>query len=135
MPVARQRVRRSARLRANARVLPRVMDAQQSPSDVPSNPPPDIPAIKMSIQWQSENTLTDTLVNYLTTHPSDCRVLFYSEGKKKMSPADDNPSGKDKGDIYGVIAQLIFAQHIKYGPAYHQNPKKFRDSVSNRVSG
>ncbi|KAG2740677.1 hypothetical protein P692DRAFT_20881278 [Suillus brevipes Sb2] len=83
------------------------MDARKSPSDVQSSTPPEAPAIKMSIQWQSENALTDTLVNYLTTHPFDCRVLFYSEVKKRMSPADDNPSGKDKGDIYGVIFRLI----------------------------
>ncbi|KAG1719561.1 uncharacterized protein EDB91DRAFT_1089266 [Suillus paluster] len=48
-------------------------------------------------------------------------ILFYSNGKKKMSPIDDGPSGRDKGDIHGVIAHLIFANHIKYGPAYHHN--------------
>ncbi|KAG2112049.1 uncharacterized protein F5147DRAFT_651151 [Suillus discolor] len=135
MPVAHQHICHSARLRANTRVHSRAMDPRESFSNVPLNLPPEAPAIKMSIQWQSKNALTDVLVNYLTTHPSDCRVLFYSEGKKKMSPADDNPSGKDKGDIYGIITHLIFGQHIKYGPAYHQNPKKFHDSVSNHVSG
>ncbi|KAG2344210.1 hypothetical protein BDR05DRAFT_947609 [Suillus weaverae] len=62
-------------------------------------------------------------------------VLFYSEGKKKMADADDNPMGKDKGAIYGAIAQLIFANHIKYGAAYCQNQKKFCNSVSNQISG
>ncbi|KAG1753617.1 uncharacterized protein EDB91DRAFT_1285927 [Suillus paluster] len=107
-----QRVRRSARLRANARVHSRRMDPQESTSKGQPNAPPEAPGPRMSIQWQSENALTDVLVNYLTTHPSDCRILFYSDGKKKMSPIDDGPSGRDKGDIHGVIAHLIFANHI-----------------------
>ncbi|KAG1770139.1 hypothetical protein EV702DRAFT_1202554 [Suillus placidus] len=89
----------------------------------------------MSIQWQSETALTDALVNYLTSHPSDCRILFYPEGKKKVADADDNPTGKDKGAIYGAIAQLTFANHIKYGAAYRQNQKKCCNSVSNQISG
>ncbi|KAG2040855.1 hypothetical protein BDR03DRAFT_979718 [Suillus americanus] len=44
-------------------------------------------------------------------------------------------SGKDKSDIYAVIAKLIFANHTKYGPAYHQNPKKFCDSLANHIVG
>ncbi|KAG2335630.1 hypothetical protein BDR05DRAFT_1006612, partial [Suillus weaverae] len=52
-----------------------------------------------------------------------------------MADADDNPTGKDKGAIYGAIAQLIFANHIKYGAAYRQNQKKFCNSVSNQISG
>ncbi|KAG2335589.1 hypothetical protein BDR05DRAFT_1006652 [Suillus weaverae] len=52
-----------------------------------------------------------------------------------MADADDNPTGKDKGAIYGAIAQLIFVNHIKYGAAYRQNQKKFCNSVSNQISG
>ncbi|KAG0691694.1 hypothetical protein DFH29DRAFT_1015261 [Suillus ampliporus] len=135
MPIARQRVRRSARLRANARGCPTTMDPPESISEERPNPPPEASGPRMSIQWQSELALTDILVNYLTTHPSDCRILFYSEGKKKMASIDDNPSGRDKGDIHGTIAHLIFADHIKYGPAYRHNQKKFRDSVSSHISG
>ncbi|KAG2053460.1 hypothetical protein BDR06DRAFT_972257 [Suillus hirtellus] len=62
-------------------------------------------------------------------------ILFYSEGKKKMADAEDNPMSKDKGHIYSAIAGLIFADHIKYDATYHQNPKKFCNSVSNQISG
>lgn len=88
----------------------------------------------MSIQWQSEHGLTDILVNYLTTHPTDCRILFYSEGKKKAALVNDAPSNRDKGDVYGAISHLIFTDHIKYCSAYRQNQKKFSDSVSNRIT-
>ncbi|KAG0692313.1 hypothetical protein DFH29DRAFT_1008897 [Suillus ampliporus] len=135
MPATRQRVHHSARLRANARVHSRAMDLQASTSEGQTNHPAIAPGPRMSIQWQSEIALTDALVNYLTTHPSDCRILFYSKGKKKMADVDDNPTGKDKGDIHDAITQLIFANHIKYGTAYHQNQKKFRNSVSNQISG
>ncbi|KAG2061167.1 hypothetical protein BDR06DRAFT_966201 [Suillus hirtellus] len=52
-----------------------------------------------------------------------------------MADAEDNLTGKDKGHIYSVIAGLIFADHIKYGTTYHQNLKKFCNSVFNQISG
>ncbi|KAG2091706.1 hypothetical protein BD769DRAFT_1679291 [Suillus cothurnatus] len=63
----------------------------------------------------------------------DEEVLFYSDGKKAMAAADDGPSGSDKGQIYGVLAKLIFTDHVKYGPAYAVNAKKFCDAVCNRI--
>ncbi|KAG1807036.1 uncharacterized protein BJ212DRAFT_1303678 [Suillus subaureus] len=48
---------------------------------------------------------------------------------------DEKALGKDKSDIYAVIAKLIFANHTKYGPAYHQNLKKFCNSVTNHIVG
>lgn len=107
------------------------MDLQESPSE---GLPPETSGPRMSIQWQSEHGLTDILVNYLTTHPTDCRILFYSEGKKKAALINDAPSNRDKGDVYGAIAHLIFADHIKYRSAYRQNQKKFSDSVSNCIT-
>ncbi|KAG0693912.1 hypothetical protein DFH29DRAFT_1006822 [Suillus ampliporus] len=130
MPAAHQRVRRSAWLRANARGASSTMDLQESPSE---GPPPEASGPKMSIQWQNELGLTNVLVNYLTTHPSDCRILFYSEGKKKTA-VDVNPSDRDKNDVHDSIAHLIFATHIKYGPAYFANKKRCRDLVSNCIT-
>ncbi|KAG2134224.1 hypothetical protein BD769DRAFT_1665254 [Suillus cothurnatus] len=46
------------------------------------------------------------------------------EDKKAMAAADDGPSGSDKGQIYGILAKLIFTDHVKYGPAYAVNAKK-----------
>ncbi|KAG1804662.1 uncharacterized protein BJ212DRAFT_1304213 [Suillus subaureus] len=39
-----------------------------------------------------------------------------------------------KGQIYNVIAKLIFTGHPKYGQAYQHNQKKFRDAVSNHIT-
>ncbi|KAG2362824.1 hypothetical protein BDR07DRAFT_1484295 [Suillus spraguei] len=47
----------------------------------------------------------------------------------------EKASGKDKSDIYAVIAKLIFVNHCKYGATYHQNSKKFCDSVTNHIVG
>ncbi|KAG1868962.1 hypothetical protein DFJ58DRAFT_837796 [Suillus subalutaceus] len=48
---------------------------------------------------------------------------------------DKKASGKAKSNIYTVIAKLIFTNHTRYGPAYHQNLKKFCDSVTNHIMG
>ncbi|KAG1730361.1 hypothetical protein EDD22DRAFT_960737 [Suillus occidentalis] len=98
-------------------------------------PPPLDPIPKMTIQWQSDDTLTDALVTWLTEHPPDCHILFYSDGKKSLdSNTSDRPSGKDKSQIYAVIAQVIFENHLKYGSEYANGQKKFHDSVNNRIT-
>ncbi|KAG2355790.1 hypothetical protein BDR07DRAFT_1492762 [Suillus spraguei] len=53
-----------------------------------------------------------------------------------MATADgEKASGKDKSDIYAVLAQLIFAHHPKYGSTYNWNPNEFCDSVANHIVG
>jgi hypothetical protein len=126
--------RRSARLKANTPSHLGAMDEESNHrAHTTSNPPLEQSGPRLTIQWHNDRALTDTLVNYLTTHPADCRVLFYSDGKKAMAAADDGPSGSDKGQIYGVLTKLIFTDHVKYGPAYAVNAKKFRDAVCNRI--
>jgi hypothetical protein len=89
---------------------------------------------RMTIQWRDEGALTDSLVSFLSSHPVDCRILFSSDGKKVHLSPDDSPSGKDKNEIYSVIAKFIFESHPKYGAAYQVNQKKFRESVNNRIA-
>lgn len=129
-PARRERARRSARLKSDDPLHSRAMDYEAS-QGLPK--PPETSTPRLAIQWQSDRSLTDTLVNYLTTHSADCRILFYSDGKRVMAAADDNPSGSDKGQIHQNIAKLLFASHPKYGAAYTINPKKFRDAVGNRI--
>ncbi|KAG1718802.1 uncharacterized protein EDB91DRAFT_1341188 [Suillus paluster] len=134
MPPSRQRVRRSARLKTNPLVrCSTAMGDKTSNSRGSLKVPPEQSAPRLTIQWQSDHALTDLLVTYLTTHPTDCRILFYSDGKKAMSTADDGPSGSDKGQIYSTLAKLIFTNHPKYGYAYSINAKKFRDAVCKRI--
>ncbi|KAG1728965.1 uncharacterized protein EDB91DRAFT_1349938 [Suillus paluster] len=134
MPPSRQRVRHSACLKTNPLVrCSTAMGDETSNSRGSLKAPPEQSAPRLTIQWQSDHALTDLLVTYLTTHPADCRILFYSDGKKAMSTADDGPSGSDKGQIYGTLAKLIFTNHPKYGYAYSVNAKKFRDAVCNCI--
>ncbi|KAG1718882.1 uncharacterized protein EDB91DRAFT_1352162 [Suillus paluster] len=134
MPPSRQRVRRSAHLKTNPLVrCSMAMGDETSNSRGSLKAPPEQSAPRLTIQWQSDHALTDLLVTYLTMHPADCRILFYSDGKKVMSTADDGPSGSDKGQIYGTLAKLIFTNHPKYGYAYSVNAKKFCDAVCNCI--
>jgi hypothetical protein len=97
MPPFHQCVHRSAHLKGNPLVHPlRTMDYEGSNIHGLTKPPQDyVP--RLTIQWQSDCALTDILVNHLTMHPADCRVLFYSDSKKAMSTVDDRASGSDKG--------------------------------------
>ncbi|KAG2051964.1 hypothetical protein BDR06DRAFT_1022317 [Suillus hirtellus] len=112
------------------------MDPEPSTSQI--QPPPPDPKPKLMIQWQSDDTLADVLVTWLTKHPPDCHILFYSDGKKPPPSLDSSssacPSGKDKSQIYSVITQVIFECHAKYGLEYANSQKKFHDSVNNRIT-
>ncbi|KAG2155169.1 uncharacterized protein EDB93DRAFT_1248125 [Suillus bovinus] len=69
----------------------------------------------------------------MTSHPPTSNT--------QSIPSDPGPKitvqlqGKDKTNIYAVLAQLIFADHPKYSSAYNQNPKKFANSVRNHIVG
>ncbi|KAG0700029.1 hypothetical protein DFH29DRAFT_1057189 [Suillus ampliporus] len=134
MPVVRQRARRSARLQANSCLRSRGMDSP--PLSISNTQPiPSDPGPRITVQWGKEDALTDILVDHITSHPADSRILFYAKGKKKPITDGDQASGKDKSDIYAVLAKLIFANHAKYGAGYQRNPKKFCDSVANHIVG
>ncbi|KAG2103986.1 uncharacterized protein F5147DRAFT_775691 [Suillus discolor] len=79
MPALRHLARRSARLRANTQeVRSNPMDPQASSSQrQPESNRQD--TIKFAIQWERDHALTTILINHLTTHPPDCRILFYSD--------------------------------------------------------
>ncbi|KAG2083549.1 uncharacterized protein F5147DRAFT_782871 [Suillus discolor] len=130
-PARREHVRHSAHLKPNTPLHLRAMDDASTSRGPPK--PPESSGPWLAIQWQSDHALTDTLVNYLTTQAADCRVLFYSDGKKAMAAVDDHPSWLDKGQIYQNIAKLLFAGHPKYGAAYAINSKKFCDAVGNCI--
>ncbi|KAG2355132.1 hypothetical protein BDR07DRAFT_1493597 [Suillus spraguei] len=132
MPLTHQHAHCAAHLKATILLCLRAMDDEGSTSRGPLKPS-EPPGPQLVIQWQSDQTLTDTLVNYLTTHPTDCRVLFYSNRKKAMTASDDGPSGSDKGQIHSTLARLIFTDHPKYSAAYSTNPTKFHDAVCNHI--
>ncbi|KAG2068279.1 hypothetical protein BDR04DRAFT_1119882 [Suillus decipiens] len=127
-----QHAHRSACLKVNTPSYLGVMDEE---SNNQAHLTPNIPLEQsgpwLTIQWHNDCTLTDMLVNYLTTHPTDCRILFYSDGKKAMAAADDGPSGSDKGQIYGVLVKLIFTDHVNLRSKY----KKIKGSFSSTDAG
>jgi hypothetical protein len=93
------------------------------------------PGPRITVQWGKEDAFTDILVDHITSHPADSRILFYSKDKKMASTDSEQASGKDKSNIYTVLAKLIFANHAKYGTGYQRNPKKFCNSVANHIVG
>ncbi|KAG1812578.1 uncharacterized protein BJ212DRAFT_1483186 [Suillus subaureus] len=121
MPPARhQRACRSARLKASTLSHLGAMDEESNNrANFPSNPPLEQSGPRLTIQWHNDRALTDTLVNYLTTHPADCRILFYSDGKKAMAAADDGPSGSDKGQIIvsSLSSSVLHLLHLPSGEA------------------
>ncbi|KAG1785528.1 uncharacterized protein HD556DRAFT_1450660 [Suillus plorans] len=112
------------------------MDDDDIISDGPprSKTPRESTGPRFTVQWHNDHGLTDVLVNYLSTHPADCRILFYSDGKKSMAATGaDSPLGSDR-QIYGGLAKIIFTDHPKYGAAYSSNPKKFCDAVGSHIT-
>ncbi|KAG2108238.1 uncharacterized protein F5147DRAFT_773819 [Suillus discolor] len=141
MPPARQRVRHSARLQANSRARLKAMEV-----------PPRLPASsrrgkgraqgsnpKIIVHWTRPSDLhhTDTLVQHITTHSADARILFY-KGKKSSATNNNNSEeracGKDKGEIYQALAKLIFEKDTEYLVLYAEEPKKSDLAVCHRVT-
>ncbi|KAG1856402.1 hypothetical protein DFJ58DRAFT_745321 [Suillus subalutaceus] len=149
MPAVRQRVRRSARLQANARTRPKAMELPPNPSasrgrgksrgrgsNSARNQPPKAAGPKIIVHWTRAQDLhrTDTLVTHLTNNPSDARTLFYEGKKTAGSSTEERPSGRDKGDIHRILSQLIFEKDSEYSALYAEDPKKFDVSVGNRCT-
>ncbi|KAG0694850.1 hypothetical protein DFH29DRAFT_880411 [Suillus ampliporus] len=148
MPAVRQRVRRSARLQANARGRLKVMEPPSHPSasrgrgkargrgsNIPHNQAPKTTTPRIIVHWTRPSDLchTDTLVQHLVTHPLDARLIFYEGKKTATSSNEEHPSGKDKGEIYRILAKLIFENDSEYSGAYAEDSKKFDIAVGNRI--
>ncbi|KAG1853886.1 hypothetical protein DFJ58DRAFT_883165 [Suillus subalutaceus] len=148
MPAVRQRVRRSARLQADARSRPKAMELPPHPStsrgrgkargrgsNPTHNQAPRPAGPKIIVHWTKPSDLhrTDTLVRHLSTNSADARVLFYEGKKTAASNNDERPSGKDKGEIHRFLAKLIFEKDSDYSAAYAEDPKKFDVAVGNRI--
>ncbi|KAG1865920.1 hypothetical protein DFJ58DRAFT_838549 [Suillus subalutaceus] len=81
-----------------------------------------------TISWHNVPMRTNKLVDYLVEHPPDCAILFATETSKKSNnyQADlGHASGKDKGEIYSVIANHVFHNDATYESWYATNPIKF----------
>ncbi|KAG2122854.1 hypothetical protein BD769DRAFT_1670486 [Suillus cothurnatus] len=149
MPAVCQRVRCSARLRANGRTCPKAMELPPNPStsrgrgksqghgsNPTHNQPPKAARPKIIIHWTRAQDLncTDTLMTYLTTNPSDTCTLFYEGKKTASSSTEERPSGRDKGDIHQILSKLIFEKDSEYSVLYAEDLKKFDVSVGNHCT-
>ncbi|KAG0691992.1 hypothetical protein DFH29DRAFT_883298 [Suillus ampliporus] len=84
----------------------------------------------VKIRW--DNYRTNTLVQFLATHPGDRRILFNEGGKK---PDDEPaPSGSDKSKISAVIAHCVFEKDNEYQYLYAEESGKFTQAVGNRLN-
>ncbi|KAF9232943.1 hypothetical protein BU15DRAFT_80663 [Melanogaster broomeanus] len=90
------------------------------------------------VYWDHVPARTDTLVEYLLTHPADCHVLFNDKntGNTTSKPQEivEKPSGRTKKDIQAVIAKIIFEHDSAYAEAYQATPDKFQVCVGNRLT-
>lgn len=85
------------------------------------------------IQWQADVTGTQRVVEHLCSHPADCRMLFYSDGKQANTEGD-RPSEKDKLLVCVVIARHVFERDAEYVVQFQTVPNKFRNSMNNHIN-
>ncbi|KAG2361200.1 hypothetical protein BDR07DRAFT_1486177 [Suillus spraguei] len=157
MPVERARVRRSERLRVcfdTYRKLPMATQPTQKSIRARGRSTPtrgmrgrgqaassiagtDIDIVDagvessgIKIRWETNGQRTDALVQFLSTHPADYRILFNEGGKRPDS--EGCPSGSDKTKIHAVIAWHVFENDDEYSVLYsgsqlHQEIHTFLD--------
>ncbi|KAG0707170.1 hypothetical protein DFH29DRAFT_995237 [Suillus ampliporus] len=87
---------------------------------------PEAPASR--VRWDSN--WTTILIQYLNTHPAECRVLYY-ESKKARDPTINEPSPGSKSTIWASIAETVFQNDVDYGTAYAEDRHKFVNAVTN----
>ncbi|KAG2357668.1 hypothetical protein BDR07DRAFT_1379977 [Suillus spraguei] len=78
----------------------------------------------IKIQWEANGQCTDLLLQFLSTHPADCHILFN----------EDHPSGSDKTKIHAVIAHHVFENDHEYHDLYSGEPAKFMQAMSNHLT-
>ncbi|KAG2342373.1 hypothetical protein BDR05DRAFT_949032 [Suillus weaverae] len=83
------------------------------------------------IRWDPK--WTTILVQYLDTHPAECRVLFY-ESKKARDPSINEPSPGSKSKIWANIAEAVFHHDAEYGTTYIEDSNKFVNVVNNHLT-
>jgi hypothetical protein len=153
MPALRPpRPRRSARLKAldsRSRKAPTTMDSTQPPltrgrgkgrasqgrssASTGTSGQDQTRLPKSTVQWQADSRRTEKVMEYLRSHPADCRVLFYSDTK---SHADGNrPSANSKASICQIIAKHVFEHDSEYADHYLRDPEKFSGSTNSQISG
>jgi hypothetical protein len=94
---------------------------------------PTTTTARVTIRWEThEGDHTNAFIQFLETHPANCRVLF-NELKRMRDPAVSEPdlSGSQKGQIWAAIAKTIFVQDEEYKVMYAEDNCKFALAVSN----
>ncbi|KAG1834274.1 hypothetical protein EV424DRAFT_1341550 [Suillus variegatus] len=84
----------------------------------------------IKIRWNID--LINTLVQFLSTHPANCRILFNEGGKKSNN--EGRPSGSDKTKIYVVIMRCVFEKDGEYETLYSEGPARFMQAVLNHLT-
>ena len=157
MPPVRPRIRRSARLCAtkiplasnphdqNSRPHPAAPVTKQSTrKTLPQNAKQkatNTQAAGATVNSSQESKIraifwdlhhTESLLSWLSSHPSDRAVLF-SE-RRDTTTMQAKPSGWTKKDIWAVIVKNIFETDATYGTLYGVQPDKFGTAVGNQLT-
>ena len=82
-----------------------------------------------AIFWDLHHT--ESLLSWLSSHPSDCAVLFFE--RRDNTTMQAKPSGRTKKDIWVVIVKNIFETDATYGTLYGVQPDKFGTAVGNQL--
>ncbi|KAG1807035.1 uncharacterized protein BJ212DRAFT_1485892 [Suillus subaureus] len=102
----------------------------------PATATPTTTAGRVTVRWETcDFDHTNTLIQFLKTHPGACHVLF-NELKKSCNPTITEPEtlGSQKSHIWVTITQTIFAEDEEYKNIYAQDNHKFALAVSNHLN-
>jgi len=87
-----------------------------------------------SVYWERYPHLTERLLSWLISHPSDRVILFYDRrATQEGTPLQEKPSGCHKKDVHTVLAREIFSGDPVYGRTYASQPDKFATAVQSRL--
>ncbi|KIN95362.1 hypothetical protein M404DRAFT_34196 [Pisolithus tinctorius Marx 270] len=90
-----------------------------------------------NINWDTPRT--EILVQWLLSHPANCRILFSDKNSGDLPPSlsstsTERPVGHNKKEVQAMITQAIFEDDSVYKDMYTASAAKFQVSVGNRLN-
>ncbi|KIO05092.1 hypothetical protein M404DRAFT_25706 [Pisolithus tinctorius Marx 270] len=90
-----------------------------------------------NINWDTPHT--EILVQWLLSHPANCRILFSDKNSGDLPPSlsstsTERPVGHNKKEVQAMIAQAVFEDDSVYKDMYTASAAKFQVSVGNRLN-
>ncbi|KIN98422.1 hypothetical protein M404DRAFT_97961, partial [Pisolithus tinctorius Marx 270] len=91
-----------------------------------------------NINWDTPHT--EILVQWLLSHPANCRILFSDKNSGDLPPSLSSTSterlvGHNKKEVQAMITQAIFEDDSIYKDMYTASAAKFQVSMGNQCRG